>query len=164
MSLPGIDVRIAFQGRLPEQVRAAVTRVRPALRHGLQQVLLDISARARVRVSGEVLRVRSGLLRNSAFTQVADTAAGAEGAVGFRAVYARYHEFGTRPYTIRPRSKRWLRFMGRDGRPVFTKLVRHPGLRPRPFLGPSIEDVRPTVQGRLAQVVLDAVGQGGAAR
>ncbi|MER7841670.1 hypothetical protein ABTY98_38745 [Streptomyces sp. NPDC096040] len=40
---------------------------------------------------------------------------------------------GTRPHLIRPRRAKFLRFeVGGDV--VFTKLVRHPGTRPNPFM------------------------------
>lgn len=161
MALSGIQVRIAFVGRLAEQVAATITRVRPVMAEGLRDILADIFRRSQARVSGPVLRVRTGLLRSSAYMRAAETPTGVEGAIGYKAIYAKFHEFGTRPYTIRPRTKTTLRFMGRNGRAVFAKMVRHPGLRPRPFLGPSMEEVRPTVQPRLTQLIIQAVNEAG---
>lgn len=50
--------------------------------------------------------------------------------VGTDRPYAAAHQFGTRPYTIRPKGKRALYWPG-AAHPV--RLVRHPGLPPRPF-------------------------------
>ncbi|MFJ1528300.1 hypothetical protein ACIOFV_07705 [Streptomyces mirabilis] len=44
---------------------------------------------------------------------------------------------GTRPHLIRPRRRNFLRFeVGGDV--VYTKLVRHPGTRPNPFLAEAL--------------------------
>jgi phage virion morphogenesis protein len=49
--------------------------------------------------------------------------------------YAAHHQFGTKPYTITPKSKKALAFGG-----VVVKKVNHPGLPARPFLGLSSAD------------------------
>ncbi len=46
---------------------------------------------------------------------------------------AAWHQRGTKPYTIEPKSKKALSFMTTSGR-VFAKKVNHPGLAARPFL------------------------------
>lgn len=55
------------------------------------------------------------------------------GSVHARADYALYVHEGTRPHVIRPRRAKALRFEV-GGRVVFAKMVRHPGVRARPFL------------------------------
>lgn len=45
------------------------------------------------------------------------------------ALYARYVTNFTRPHIIRARNAKFLRFVGRGGRIVFTKSVKHPGNR-----------------------------------
>lgn len=70
--------------------------------------------------------------------------------VGTRVPYAKYHQEGTPPYTIRPREAKALRFVGNDGEWVFAREVRHPGLPARPFLTVPDEDVD-----ALAQTVMD---------
>lgn len=62
----------------------------------------------------------------------------------FDVPYARYHQLGTRPYTIVPKSAKRLRFWGGNGW-VFSKRVNHPGLPARPFVGVRDGDV-PTIQ------------------
>ncbi|MER7477451.1 hypothetical protein ABTX60_07310 [Streptomyces sp. NPDC126510] len=41
---------------------------------------------------------------------------------------------GTRPHLIKPRRRNGVLRFEVDGRVVFTRLVRHPGTRPNPFL------------------------------
>lgn len=55
--------------------------------------------------------------------------------VGTDKVYGKYHQTGTAPYEIRPKEKKALKFNGR-----FAKVVHHPGLPARPFLGLSEQD------------------------
>jgi len=52
---------------------------------------------------------------------------------------AAFHQFGTQPYTIRPKGKKALAWPGGPGP---RKSVNHPGLVPRPFMGLSDEDRR----------------------
>lgn len=49
---------------------------------------------------------------------------------GTNVPYASHHHFGTKPYTITPKSKKALAFGG-----VVVKKVNHPGLPARPFFG-----------------------------
>lgn len=55
------------------------------------------------------------------------------GGVTAHAKYAAAVHQGSRPHLIRPRRAKALHFFV-GGREVFTKLVRHPGSRARPFL------------------------------
>lgn len=69
------------------------------------------------------------------------------------APYSRYVEFGTGTrgefpsgiIIIRPRHAKYLRFKGRDGKMVYTKEVRSPGMAPRPFLRPALERAADTL-------------------
>lgn len=67
------------------------------------------------------------------------------------APHAAFVEFGTwshnvldpKPgtYEIRPRNAKSLRFIGADGREVHTQVVRHPGIKPQPYLGRANDEV-----------------------
>jgi phage virion morphogenesis protein len=60
--------------------------------------------------------------------------------VGFSDIKAVWHQFGTRPYVIKPKSRKKLKFAGSDGKPVFARTVNHPGLPARPMLGVNEDD------------------------
>lgn len=62
------------------------------------------------------------------------------GSVHAMADYALYVHEGSRPHLIRPRRAKALRFQI-GGRTVFARLVRHPGVRARPFLRNAAERV-----------------------
>lgn len=60
--------------------------------------------------------------------------------VGSDLEYAAFVNDGTRPHTIRPRTKQVLRFQV-GGRVVFAKVVNHPGTRANPFLDRALREV-----------------------
>lgn len=53
--------------------------------------------------------------------------------------YAEMVQNGTRPHTIRPRTKQVLKF-NVGGQTVFAKVVHHPGTRARPFLDRALAE------------------------
>lgn len=87
---------------------------------------------AGIKRPGRILQ-DTGALRNS-ITEQSDN----DGAVvGTNKEYAAYHQFGTRPYTIRPRHKKRPYWQGAR-HPA--REVKHPGLKPRPFMLLTPED------------------------
>ena len=79
---------------------------------------------------GKMLQV-SGLLASSVQPNFGDNYA----EVGTNKAYAPVHQFGSDPYTIRPRHKQALAFGGG----IIRKKVNHPGVPARPFLGLSAQ-------------------------
>lgn len=119
-----VDVRIELDERkLNDQTRPVIRR-----RMGSLQRRIANQARADVPVlTGNLGRsVGEGQIRFVGPRTV-------EGSVHATADYAAPVHEGSRPHLIRPRRAQYLRFQV-GGRTVFTKLVRHPGVRARPFL------------------------------
>lgn len=54
-------------------------------------------------------------------------------------------EEGTRPYVIRPKSKKALRFVS-GGKTIFAKRVDHPGIKARPVVGPTVDSNWPNIK------------------
>lgn len=52
--------------------------------------------------------------------------------------YAHFVEFGTKPHTIKPRRGKRLAFVV-VSKVVAVPMVKHPGTKPRPFLGPAFD-------------------------
>lgn len=73
---------------------------------------------------------RTGFLAGSIVKVVGDLQA----SISPLASYAIYVERGTAPHLIRPVNASVLAFEGSSGEMVFTRLVRHPGTRPNPFM------------------------------
>lgn len=73
----------AMPGRLHEGVLRAVTRL-----------CLELEASVKAKLSGEVLRVRTGTLRRSITRRVEDSERAISGIVGTNVAYAAFHEYG----------------------------------------------------------------------
>jgi hypothetical protein len=58
------------------------------------------------------------------------------------APYAKFVVEGTKPHKIYPVSASVLAFKAKSGDLVFTKLVRHPGTKPNPFLQRAVDKAR----------------------
>lgn len=82
------------------------------------------------RPGGKLLRDTGRLAQSFA---VKKSVAGGWVKIGSSDRKAPWHHFGTRPYTIKPRRAKVLRFMTAKGE-AFSHLVRHPGLPSRPLL------------------------------
>ena len=75
-------------------------------------------------------------------------------------VLARYGIYvvgGTAPHVIRPAGASCLAFRARSGEMVFTRLVRHPGTKPNPFLERAAEKTRDQVDAVFADLFLELI-------
>ena len=73
-------------------------------------------------------------------------------------VLARYGIYvvgGTAPHVIRPAGASCLAFRARSGEMVFTRLVRHPGTKPNPFLEEAAAKTRDQVDAVFADLFLE---------
>lgn len=117
---------------------------RGAVRGESGRTVLELAEHG-VETAQGLVRVDTGRLRDSIAAE-----AGFEGDVATASwapgtEYAAIHEFGG---VVRPRRGRYLRFTGRNGRPVF---VRQVTIRARPYMRPSADAVR----GRLAPALAE---------
>lgn len=115
-----VEVRID-QGRLARMLRA---------RGGIAHRRLS---RKTERVADIARREAPGSMGRYVDWRVTEGPGGLQGVVTCDHPAVRFVLEGTRPHLIRPRRARALRFEV-DGQVVFTRLVRHPGSRPNPFL------------------------------
>ena len=96
---------------------------------------------------------RSGNLARSIVKEVeADSAV-----IRVLARYGIYVVSGTAPHVIRPAGASCLAFRARSGTMVFTRLVRHPGTKPNPFLEEAAEKTRDQVDEVFADLFLELV-------
>jgi phage gpG-like protein len=137
----------AMPGRLHEGLARAVTRLGLELQRKVQEEKL----------SGQVLKVRTGSLRSSINTEITDTPAAITASVGTNIKYAKAHEFGVdHPWLITAKARRALRFeIG--GRVIFRKSVRHQPLPERSFLRSALKDSAPAIEAGLRQAVAAAI-------
>jgi HK97 gp10 family phage protein len=84
---------------------------------------------------------KSGKLARSIVVEVED----GEAKIQALAPYAKFVVEGTRPHEIHPAGASVLVFKARSGDLVFTRLVRHPGTKPNPFLQRAVDKARDQV-------------------
>ena len=105
------------------------------LRKPLQKLVNRLTEYAYVVMRFEEAPEKTGRLKGS----IKRRKRGLEGEVSVGVPYAIYVELGTMPHEIRPVHAKALRFTTEAGEVVFTKLVRHPGTKPNPFIKRTME-------------------------
>ena len=108
------------------------------LRRKMRRLVSDRLADYAIKTMKRKAPKRTGKLRKS----IRKVCRGFEAYVFPTVPYAFYVEYGTRPHLIRPVRASVLRFETRSGEIVYTRLVRHPGTKPQPFIRETAEEVR----------------------
>jgi phage gpG-like protein len=136
----------AAPGGLRQGIARAVTRL------GFQ-----LESRVKQKLSGEVLNVRTGVLRSSVNTRIQETASEITASVGTNIKYGRYHEYGVpHSWEIRPKSARVLAFQA-GGASIFAARVIHPPLPERSFLRSALREMRTKIQEGLREAAVGAL-------
>jgi phage gpG-like protein len=108
--------------------------------------------RVKLKLSGPVLKNRTGTLRRSINYRIAETGTSIKAFVGTNVVYARIHEYGgvTKPHVIMPRNAKALHFL-MGGKDAFAKSVQHPGSKmpERSFLRSTLTDMQSEIRQEL---------------
>ena len=94
---------------------------------------------------------KSGNLARSILKEVEDDHA----VIRVLARYGIYVVAGTAPHVIRPAGASCLAFRAKSGDMVFTRLVRHPGTKPNPFLEEAAEKTRGQVNAVFADLFFE---------
>ncbi len=117
----------------------------------IEERLKSALPRIAIRIQNEFVLaapVDTGRLRNS--IKVISTEKGLH---VFMVDYAKFVEFGTPPHLIKPKDKEALKFkVGKGGKPIFSKVVKHPGTRPNPF-------IRNTIQNKLRKIIIEEISK-----
>ena len=74
------------------------------------------------------------------------------------APYAVHVIKGTSPHEIRPVNASVLAFKAAGGDMVFTRLVRHPGTKPNPFMQRAVDKAREKVEEIFAELFVELIG------
>jgi len=156
----GMRLTITGGEALRERLSQAPAGLSKAMRDAMQRSLDVVYRKVSDNLTGRVLHVRTGRLRQSIQTSVED--GGQKGRIGTNVEYAAIHEYGgqTKPHVItaRGRALRFVspRFIGpakltakgklakrqTAGSIVFARKVNHPGstIPARPWLRPALRD------------------------
>jgi HK97 gp10 family phage protein len=152
--LVGDTQLIARLSAMPEKLRAGVGRAVLRLAQQLQRKVQS------EKLTGQVLKVRTGSLRSSINYQVAEDATSVTASVGTNIRYAGIHEFGgTQPgRQILPKRGRALAFEFAGGRRFFASVDRPAAHFPeRSFLRSALREMQPTIKAELETAVRGAL-------
>lgn len=160
-----IAFRITTSGNLELSLRSAGMRVRGAVRRSLARAGVQVLTRAKEKLSGPVLKTRTGRLRRSINTQFVESPTRLAVQVGTNVEYAAVHEYG---FDGQQTVKAHLRTMSQAfGRQIAARKVavrafqRHVHLPERSFLRSSLAELAPQIRAELAHDVQAAL-EGGA--
>ncbi len=147
----GDDVVMAKLGAMPNAVHQALLRKVTVLAFALL-------TKVKGKLSGEVLNVRTGLLRDSAFQEVQDSGSSVYGRVAEPGTvpYAAIHEFGgtTPPHTIEARNAEALHWVS-GGKDFYARRVNHPGsvMPERSYLRSALAEMEDDIVAGLKEAV-----------
>jgi phage gpG-like protein len=156
---------LTFEGEeaLAARLEALPDAVQAALRAKMDALALALAAYVtQDELSGQVLQVRSGALRDSIAAEVTDDGSSVQARVFSRGdvKYAAIQELGghTPAHDIAPNKARALAFIV-GGRRVFARIVHHPGstIPARPYLRPALTRMWPTIIADLRAVATSAL-------
>jgi len=156
-----IAFRVTTGGNLELSLQSAGMRVREAVRTGVQRAGDLVLTRAKEKLSGEVLRNRTGQLRRSINQRFRDSGTRIETQVGTNVKYAAIHEYGfDGPETVKAHARKISHAFGRTIAPTvvqvrsFERRVRMPE---RSFLRSSLNELRPQIEATIRQRVIAAL-------
>jgi phage gpG-like protein len=153
IQLQGEQQLITRLTALPEQLRISLGRV-------MTRLAIEVERNIKLKLSGSVLNVRTGVLRASIRHQVLMTATSVTATIGTNVNYARFHEFGVpHSWEIKPKSARVLAFeIG--GQSVFATRVIHPPLPERSFERSTLAEMAPYIRAEIDAAIKQTVATG----
>ena len=123
----------------------------------MTRLAIELERNVKMKLSGSVLNVRTGVLRASIRTQIQETATGVTATVGTNVAYGRYQEEGVpHSWEIRPKSARALMFQV-GGKAVFAQRVIHPPLPARSFLASTLREMTPQIKAEIDAAIKETV-------
>lgn len=157
-----VDVDVTGVAELPELSARALLL-------GMRRGMNLIRQLARRNASGAVLQRRSGRLASHMRAQARRQGEVVVGRVWNDLFYGRLQEYGAGPHVIRPRTAKLLgnrrtpaKALAAGGR--FWTRVNHPGVRPRPWFRPAVEEGLPKVAALIEEELITAVAREALAR
>ncbi len=142
--------------KAPRAMKQAVAVVDSAVERAVLRLAIKMTGMVKTKLSGEVLKVRTGRLRRSIHYEMNKATNRVEATVGTNVIYGKVHELGlTIPaHVVEPRRTKALRFQV-GGKIVFAKRVNIPAVKmpQRSFLEASLRQMTPEIRATLAQEV-----------
>lgn len=156
-----LSIAIDGDAEVDGALAGAPARVQQAVAAEVAALTAELLARVQAKLSGEVLAVRSGRLRQSVFAEIDADGGDPVGRVGVDPAvpYAAILEFGgrTAAHEIAARKAQALHFVA-GGKAVFARRVQHPGSKipEHSYLRSALRESADEIRDRLRQAVRDA--------
>jgi phage gpG-like protein len=125
------------------------------------RLAIQLQARVKLKLSDDVLHVRTGRLRRSITSEVADDADGVQATVGTQLEYARALEMGAEQAVqahMRTIKEAWGRAL-RGGSKVVAVKAHMRTVVEHSFLRSSLEEMRPEIKRQLEQVISSSINE-----
>jgi phage gpG-like protein len=159
-------IRAAIIGdpnKVPQYILNKFPQIQGACRVSMGRLVLSLTRKIKEeKLSGQVLKNRTGTLRRSITPSVLGTDTIAEGKVSTNIEYARIHEFGgkTLPHVILPKRGKALAFAWK-GKEVFFAKVNHPGstFPERSFMRTALEEMKPEILEEFQNAIFEVIGR-----
>jgi phage gpG-like protein len=147
-----IVARVTGGDTVPKALRDAALGVDSAVERAVLRLALKMTGLVKTKLSGEVLKVRTGRLRRSIHYTIAKGDNRTEATIGTNVSYGKTHELGLTlpPHIVEARRAKALAF-GVGGRMVFAKRVHIPAVKmpQRSFLESSLRQMTPEIRDTL---------------
>lgn len=144
------------------KLQSLFPKQRAALRRVIQKLSFDLSAKVKSqKLSGQVLRVRTGTLRRSVHARLEDNALSIYGIVGTNKEYAAVHEYGG-TFTISQHLRLVKQAFGRQLRfPVWASVKQYSATYPeRSFLRSALREMRQRSKQEMEQALIKTTSDG----
>jgi phage gpG-like protein len=152
-----ITAYIVGDSALVAKLNAMPNGLRNGIARAVTRLAIETQRLVQQKLSGSVLKVRTGVLRSSINYKVEQSSTGVTATVGTAVKYAPYHEFGiSHSWEIRPKSARALAFE-LNGKTIFAKRVIHPPLPERSFLRSALKELTPKIENDIREAVAEAI-------
>jgi HK97 gp10 family phage protein len=156
-------VIVGDPNKVPRYVLSKFPQIQGAVKVSMARLVLKLARKIKEeKLSGQVLRNKTGTLRRSISPSVSGTETFTEGKVSTNVEYARIHEFGGRtpPHVILPKRGRALAFPWK-GQDVFFAKVNHPGstMPERSFMRTALEEMKPEILEEFNNVIIQVVSK-----
>ena len=135
--------------KVPQYILSRFPLIQGACQTSMARLVLELTRRIKKdKLSGQVLKNRTGTLRRSISPSVSSSGTTVTGTVGTNVEYATIHEFGgkTAAHDILPKRGRALAFNWKGKDVVFRK-VHHPGsvFPERSFMRTALKEMEPEI-------------------
>lgn len=156
-----ITITILGADQVVLRLREMTSATRAALARAVTASAIELEARAKEKLAGEVLKERTHHLHDSIHHQVQESASAVTGVVGTDVVYAAIHEYGfSGTEQVREHLRRISVAFGKPIAPVEATVRAHSRrmqMPERSFLRSSLKELEPAIVARLRAAVEQAV-------